>query len=99
MTPILNWLARRLWYLMLWTMRRPPIKRLRLTFPKYLPPSQREKAWQSFRNQERFARKYGLTLTRWIVGIVLFIFLFQLIGAGVYWMYAEGLLSLPEGLQ
>lgn len=92
----IEWLARRLWYAMLWFMRRPRVKRLRLNFPSYLPEKSRAGAWNSFRRQERWARQYGLTVMRVVVALFGSIILFQLLGALVLTLQSNGGLSVPE---
>lgn len=81
---------------MMWLMRRRRLKHLRLNFTKALPPSMRDRAWQSFRRQERFGRRYGLVLSRLLTWLVLGILTFQVIGALILTLQAQGRLSVPE---
>lgn len=74
----IDFLARRLWWLLMWFMRRGPIKRMRQTWPKWLPEPRRAAAWAHFRRQEAWAREHGLTVCRLCVQIVILSFGFQL---------------------
>ncbi len=97
MSFLIDWIARRVWFSILWFMRRPPVKRLRLTYPKYLPARNREKAWESFRSQEKWARRYGLIVMKWTVGVFVIVIFIQLVGALVYTMQANEMLrASPE---
>ncbi|MBN8690937.1 MAG: hypothetical protein J0L72_09150 [Armatimonadetes bacterium] len=88
--------ARWIWGSMLWFMRRGPVKHLRFHFVDWLPERKREGAWTHFREQERWARKNGLTLITVVVGLAELIILLQLMGAFAYWMEARGMFVVPE---
>lgn len=72
-------IARRVWFAMLWFMRRQWMRRLQRGSVKFFPEGpRRERAWGKFRRQERFARKYGLkiltvTLTLCLYFVVLLV--------------------------
>lgn len=89
------WLARRIWGAMLWFMRRPPIKWLRMNFTRFVPEARREKAWESFTGQERWARRHGLRIMYWTVTIVSTIILLQVLGALVYYGQIYGWFEVP----
>lgn len=62
-------LARHLWWAMLWWMRRPFIRRLqRWSLTLFPEGPKREKARQNYLRQERFARRIGLPVLRVAVG-------------------------------
>ena len=82
----MEWLTRRVWFGMMWFMRRPGLKRMRLG----VSSRGGGKALHSYRRQERFARKHGLTITRMIVWLVIGILLAQFIGAFVLYMQISG---------
>jgi len=88
--------ARWIWGAMLWFMRRPPVKHLRFHFVDWLPEHKRARAWEHFCQQERWARKNGLTLITFVVGLAELIILLQIMGASVYWMEARGMFVVPE---
>lgn len=64
-----RFVARHIWWAMLWFMRRPLIKRTqRWAFDLGNPgPSKRR---DHFIAQERFARKYGLDILTWLLNIL-----------------------------
>lgn len=65
-------IARQLWAAMLWFMRRPWMKKLQRGSVKLFPEGdRRDRAWASFRRQERFARKYGLKILTVVVTLCL----------------------------
>lgn len=64
MSAIAAILARNLWGIMLWIMRRPWMKRLQYGSIKLFPPSRREKARMNLIRQNRWARRYGQPLLR-----------------------------------
>lgn len=80
MSAVATVFARRLWAAMLWFMRRPWMKRLQRNSVKIFPEGpRRDKAWESFRKQERFARRYGLKILVWVVTLCLYCLTFVLI--------------------
>lgn len=83
-------LARFTWGSLLWFMRRPPIKRLRRNWIHWVPEHRRARAWEHFRSQERWARRYGLLSLRIIYGFFIVVVAAQLIAAWVYWQEATG---------
>jgi hypothetical protein len=71
-TPLADWLARRLWWACLQFMRRPWMWRLRRGWVRWLPEPRREKAWADFRRQERLARRIGLPFLRGLMVLSLY---------------------------
>ncbi len=61
MSPI-RWLARQLWFVMLWWMRRPFIRRLQRMSLAYVMRRKGESARTKYLSQERWARRHGLNL-------------------------------------
>ena len=73
----MSWLARlisrRIWAGMLWFMRRRWMKRLQRGSVRVFPAGPaRDRAWNNFRRQERFARKYGLHILTFVVTLCLY---------------------------
>ncbi len=64
-------IARRIWGLMLWTIRRPLSRRLQAVSMRLVPPRYRETVRHRAIAQERFARRIGLTALRVTVQIAL----------------------------
>lgn len=62
-----RWLARRLWYGMLWLIRRPLSRKLQRAAVNLAPPHRREKVRTSMIQQERFARRIGLPLLTFVI--------------------------------
>jgi hypothetical protein len=83
-----EFLARRLWWAMLWLMRRPAMRRLQRNSVKLLPESKREKAWQNIRRQEAWARDNGLPLLK-----VVITFLLISIGLTLTWLFVLELIT------
>ncbi|MBL8060499.1 MAG: hypothetical protein JNK63_07285 [Chthonomonas sp.] len=77
---------RRVWYGLMWFMRRPFLKRIRLGFTSRV----KGQALESYRQQERFARRHGLAMTRVIVWLVVGILLAQILGAFVLYLQVNG---------
>ncbi len=86
----LDWVARQLWYGMLWFMRRPRIKRFRLHWHQRIAEPARTKAWNNYRRQERWARRYGLKIMQVVVTLFSLVILSQLFAALVYTLQAQG---------
>jgi hypothetical protein len=74
---ITDFFARRLWWSLMWFMRRGPIKSMRQNWVKWVPEKRRAAAWEHFRSQERWARDYGLTICRVCVLVVILSLSFQ----------------------
>lgn len=62
-----HFIARRIWWGMLWYMRRPFIRRLQRAAINLAKPEKREKARQAMIKQEKFARRIGLPLITFVV--------------------------------
>jgi hypothetical protein len=62
MSALAAWLAKKMWGHMLWLMRRPWMKRLQRTSLQLWGEPRRQRALASLRRQNRFARRYGLSL-------------------------------------
>lgn len=87
---MVNRIARWTWGAMLTFMRWGPVKRLRRDWIHWVPEHRRAKAWESFRAQERWARRYGLVTLRYIYMFLLFFLMIQCVAAWVYWQEAQG---------
>lgn len=66
---MIDWLARQIWWGMLWLIRRPLSRRLQRASLKLAPESKREKFRQSMIAQERFARRIGLPVLRFVLRV------------------------------
>lgn len=71
MMELAEWLARRIWGAMLWTMRRPWMRRLQAASLRLLPPAWRPAALRSKHRQDAFARRYGLRTLKWALFFLL----------------------------
>lgn len=90
-------LARRLWAAMLWFMRRKWMKRLQRSSVTLFPEGpRRDKAWEGFRNQERFARKYGLRILTGVITVCLYSILLLVLYNVVYLALEQGWLPTRE---
>lgn len=96
MSVVARWLARRLWFAMLWLMRRPGIKRLRRGFPSLLPSSMRARAWESVKRQDRLARRYGLALLTGMMTLLLASIFVTATFVGTLKLYEQGALTVPS---
>lgn len=83
----IDFLARRLWWLLMWFMRRSPIKRLRQNWPQWVPEKRRAAAWAHFRQQEAWARDHGLAICRLCVLVVVLSLGFQF----CWWLVFQGI--------
>ena len=55
---------------MLWIIRRPVMRRLQRASVRLFPASKRERVQQAAIKQERFARKYGLTVLTFSLNVL-----------------------------
>lgn len=79
MTPVADWIARRVWWGMLWLMRRRWMRALQARFVALAPtPAARERAKASMRRQDQFARRHGLVILRWAILVALYIVALQI---------------------
>lgn len=96
MTRIAAWLARRLWWAMLWLMRRRWIRRLQRASYAWLPPKMQERSRASLVRQNELARRYGLRL----LTATITLFLLSVAATGAFFvflrLYDAGLLRRYE---
>jgi len=92
-------LARLLWANMLWTMRRPWMKRLQTASLNLFRGERRERARESLIRQNRWARRTGLTLLTFSFNMLLA----SMILTGSYFLilnlYESGLLAPTEAMK
>lgn len=82
MSPLANWLARKVWWMLLWFVRRPWVRRLqRASTDWHRDPAKRDRARRALVRQERFARRYGRRILHGAFLIALYLILFQLVYA------------------
>lgn len=79
MIEIARWMGDRLWYLLLWIMRRPLIKRLERGSFRLMPGKWRSRAWENHKRQNAFARRWGRKLMRFCSYVLLISTSIQLI--------------------
>ena len=94
MSRLARWLARLVWGHMLWTMRRPRIKRLRRKFAHR--PWGNERVWNSIRAQDKFARRYGLRFLTGLFSLVLASIALTLTLLLVLRLFEAGAFTMPE---
>jgi hypothetical protein len=99
MLAIATWMARTLWRIMLWSMRRPLTKQIQRKSVLLFPPTMRERAWRSMVKQNKFARRIGLpmltSMMSLVVGSILISGSFML----AMRLYEMGYLSVPRRLR
>lgn len=71
MIEIARWMGDRLWFFLLWTMRRSFIKRLERGSFKLMPEQWRRRAWENHKRQNAFARRWGRKLMRFCSYVLL----------------------------
>lgn len=64
LSTIANVAARRLWYGMIWLMRRRWMRRLQTFSMRWMAPERRERAYRGLVKQNAFARRIGLPMLR-----------------------------------
>ena len=68
---LVDWLARRIWWGMLWMMRRPTVRRMQRASLRLVPEQRRERRREGFLRSQMFARRIGLPLVKTLVWILL----------------------------
>ncbi len=96
MLSIARWLARNVWWGLLWFMRRPTIKRWRRDAPSIFPSKMRERIWRSIVHQDQLARRYGLTMLTVTFTLLMLAVLITLSYLSVLALVDSGALSRPE---
>lgn len=71
MSKLANWLARWVWWSVLWLMRRRAIKTLQRRSVAWLPERTQIHARASLRRQNRFARRHGQQILTWTITLFL----------------------------
>lgn len=71
MSAIAHWIARQLWWGMLWFMRRPWMKRLQRASTRIFGPAREARARESLKRQNAFALRYGLRILTVAVMVLL----------------------------
>jgi len=70
-------IARKIWWAMIWFMRRRWMRRLQRNSIKIVPDGPlRVRAWANYRRRERFARRHGLAILTGVVTLFLYGFAF-----------------------
>lgn len=91
-----RFVARRIWAGMLWVMRRPHVRRLQRAMILAVPVKVRPKALKTFLAQERFARRHGLPILTFFVGLFFVSFAFTVVYYGMTEVLERGWIRLPQ---
>lgn len=92
MQKLASWLGRRLWWAVLWAIRRPRVRRLQTASMAWMRPDRRERARIGLVRQNRFARRIGLPLLTWTILLVLVSLALQLTFYAAQTMIQSGVL-------
>jgi hypothetical protein len=98
MSALAAWISRKLWGHMLWLMRRPWMKDLQRRSSHLFTDRYRPKARESLVRQNRFARRYGLTLLTLSMTLLLASVAITVTYFIAMSMYESGYLTAPEAL-
>ncbi len=99
MSALAAWMARRLWTAMLWLLRRRWMKGLQRGSAQMLPPRMRQGARASIARQNRFARRYGLSMLTVSLNLLLASLALTLAYFVALHVIDSGALSLPERIR
>lgn len=99
MSALARLLARRLWWALLWLMRRPWMKRLHRATAAWLPEGARRRARRSIVRQNRLARRYGLMTLTFSFNLLLASLALTLTFMAALHLYESGVLTLPDDLR
>ncbi len=99
MSALANYLARNLWWAMLWLMRRPVLKRLRRYAPMLAPRDSRDRIRRRMIDQDRFARRHGLGVLRFALSVLLASLTVTVTMAAVLQLYDSGMLTVPDSVR
>ncbi len=95
MSYIANWLARLIWRAVLWLMRRNWMKGIQRKSILIVPKSFREQAWKSQVRQNRFARRTGLPMLKFMMNLVLGSIIITVTFLAAMRLYESGFLTMP----
>ena len=96
MNALSRWCARRLWWVMLWVMRRPGVRKLRHAEFSWISDEARVKFRTRVAKQDGFARRYGLRVLQIALTLMFLSMMFTVTYFTVLAMIESGLLSSPE---
>jgi hypothetical protein len=96
MGALARFLARQLWWGMLWLMRRPWMKRLQNRSTTIFGPKREVKMRASLHRQNAIARRWGLTLITLMMNLLLASIVITLVYTTALGMYESGLLKGPN---
>jgi len=96
MSAIAKKLARVLWWYMLWFMRRPWMKRLQRHFFAPSLNGRVRQASESFKRQNRWARRWGLRMLTVSMNVLIASVLLTVIFETTLQLYESGALAVPE---
>ncbi|HRJ27447.1 MAG TPA: hypothetical protein PLO61_08075 [Fimbriimonadaceae bacterium] len=99
MSPLAEWLARRLWWLMLKLMRTRGMRRAQTYLIRRAPPERAAKMLANLHRQNRLARKIGLKLLTIAMQLLLASVIITLVVMGVLYLAEIGALKPPRELK
>lgn len=81
---------------MLWLMRRGWMRRLQRASLKLFPSAKREAIRDSMIRQDRFARRWGLTILQYSILVFLYSVVFTLLFFGLLELIEQGYFQIPR---
>lgn len=95
MSALADYLARRLWFYMLWFMRRRWMKRLQWRTMGHAKREEEPARWEQFKRQNRFSRRIGLPLMRFMMNVFVISILISFSYATAVYLYSIGAFTVP----
>ncbi|RYG36317.1 hypothetical protein EON81_10165 [bacterium] len=96
MSRLADFIARRLWWAVLWLMRRTWMRRFQMGFFGLLPEGRRQAAIDNHYRQNTFGRRYGLPMLRVLITALLASIAVTMVASVVLWMIDSGYLVQPD---
>jgi|GEM_PF-3126905 hypothetical protein len=92
----IKWASRRLWALILWSMRTRSARMAQSRFLGFVPGPMRERLWASHVRQNRFARRYGKQMIAFSLRLLVLSAGFTLLYALAVELLVRGYLVSPN---
>lgn len=99
MNSVAHFAARRLWWAMLWLMRRAWMKRLQRASFRLFKDGNRGRAWKSFQRQNAFARRWGLRMLTAALNLLLASLAITVSFFVITYLIDTGALTLPKAVE
>ena len=96
MQRLARWMARRLWWVSLWLMRRRLMRRLQEASVSWLPPEKAHRARLKLVRQNAFARRIGLRLLTFVAMLFLVSLAIQAVYSAAIYLVDSGVLRPPS---